>query len=88
MCNAHVTEMQRICNGTGTELQRSNARDSRLHRPITANVGPWQCRVDPRLRLIPQALPDVQRHKASGGWVAYGVTPKAGLSNFTPLRTA
>jgi hypothetical protein len=35
-----------------------------------------------------QALPAGQRHKAPAGWAVYGVTPKAGLSNFTPLRTA
>jgi hypothetical protein len=35
-----------------------------------------------------EALPAGQRRKTPVGWTAYGVTPKAGLSNFTPLRTA
>jgi hypothetical protein len=35
-----------------------------------------------------EASPAGQRHNTPVGWAAYGVTPKAGFSNFTPLLTA
>jgi hypothetical protein len=40
MCNGRLTEMQRVWNRIGTELQPSNALVPRLHRPITALTAP------------------------------------------------